>query len=508
VSVAAAFAVALACASAWARPVVVLPKHYPVLDLSRTPGLAEGEETVAYNPTNRRNIIIGSNQWQPLVYSRAQDYIGLGPSGFTRCAVWSSHDGGRSWSGGAVPDNGLGPVRNPLPVPSLVPPEFEDPGNVFSADQHTVFDRYGNAFYTCLQFGLGTGLQVINVWRSQDGGLTWSRPVAAFSQIDNHERQMDRPFLAIDQSHGPYDGTLYDVWERIFYDPIGPAIFVRASRDGGRSWGPIRRIDDSEYPSMWDARLFPMVGADGTLYVVYDSATLRTLFDWLPQVQSPSIVLATSTDGGRTFSYHWVARNIPAPTAPDEAEIEVTEFISSMATDPRRAGHVAVAWPQMVDGASRILLRSSIDGGLRWSSPLDAADDPAGKYYPPEQTAGVVFPPGVGNEHDHVLIRYLPDGRLVVSWRDRRYGGGAWNDPWDVFARVIRIGAYGSLHPGPTVRVTLHSEEPTTTHRGHMPSEYLGLATTPKGLGVSWDEMRGRYPDNVYRFIPMSAFRR
>jgi hypothetical protein len=49
---------------------------------------------------------------------------------------------------------------------------------------------------------------------------------------------------------------------------------------------------------------------------------------------------------------------------------------------------------------------------------------------------------------------------------------------------------------------------PTTMHRGHMPSEYLGLATTSTGLGVTWDELRGLYPDDVYRLIPLSAFGR
>jgi hypothetical protein len=494
------FSVAALFSSASARAAA----ESPVVDVSATPGLAEGEETVAFNPTDAQDVIIGSNQWQPLLFMDGQDYVGLGPSGFTRCAEWSSLDGGRTWRGGAMTDRGFATIRNPVPLPS-VPHEFDDPGNVFSADQNAVFDRHGKAYYTCLDFGVGTGLEVIDVWRSTDGGRSWSAPVAAFSQLSYHDRQMDRPFLAIDQSGGPRDGTLYVAWERIFYDPLTPEVFVSSSRDGGRSWTPAVRVDDPQHPSMWDARLFPMVGADGTLYVEYDSARLVTPFDWAPQVDRPSLVLASSTDGGRTFSYHWVARNIPRPTPPDEAEIEFTEFIGSMATDEHRAGRVAVAWPQMVDGSSRILLRSSLDDGRDWTAPLDVADDPRGKPYPPERTFGITYPPGTGNEHDHVMLRYLPDGRLVVVWRDRRYTGGAWNKPWDIFARVVQIAQDGSLQPGGTVRVTARSEAPTTTHRGHMPSEYLGLAATQDGIGVAWDEMHGMYPDNVYRFIPLAA---
>jgi hypothetical protein len=477
----------------------------PIVDISNTPQLAEGEETVAFNPANPRNVIVGSNQWQPLLFSDSQDYFGLGPSGFTRCAVWSSLDSGATWRGGAMMDRGLRPIANPAPLP-LVPREFDDPGNLFSADQHAVFDRNGTAYYTCLDFGIGTGLQVIDVWRSRDGGRRWSRPVTAFSELAEHDRQMDRPFLALDQSHGPRDGRLYVVWERIFYDALTPQVFVRSSADGGRTWGSITRVDDPAYPSMWDARVFAMVGADGKLYVIYDSATLRTPFNWLPQVDAPSLVLATSTDGGVTFAHHWVERGISAPTPPDEAEIEFTEFISSMATDPSRPGRVAVAWPQMVRGASRILLRASLDCGQSWSPPLDVADDPPGVPYPPEQTAGVVYPAGTGNEHDHVMIRYLPDGRLVVVWRDRRRSGGAWNEPWDIYARLVKIGEDGKLQAAATVRVTARPEPPSTTHRGHMPSEYLGLATRPDGIGVAWEEMRGQYPDNVYRSVPLAAF--
>jgi hypothetical protein len=40
-----------------------------------------------------------------------------------------------------------------------------------------------------------------------------------------------------------------------------------------------------------------------------------------------------------------------------------------------------------------------------------------------------------------------------------------------------------------------------------MPSEYLGVAVRSDGIGVSWEEMRGLYPDDVYRFIPLGAFR-
>jgi hypothetical protein len=487
--VAAAAAIALiAVPEAGAR---VRTVKTPARDVSGTRNLAEGEPTIAYNPRDRRNIIVGSNQWQPLTGHDSEDYIGLGPSGFTRCAAWSSADGGRSWHGGPMMDGGIGSVPNPLDVPR-VPGEFDDPGNVFSADQNTVFDRTGTAYYTCINFGVKTGLEQLYVWRSADGGRHWSDPVAAFSQTADMNRQMDRPFLAIDRSTGRH-GTLYLAWETIFYDPALPEVFVRTSTDGGRTWGHVVRVDNSRYPAMWDARLFPMVGADGTLYVIYDSAGFETPFAWHPQIDHPSLVLASSTDGGKTFSYHWVARDIHRPAPPDEDEPELTEFISSMATDPRRAGRVAVAWPERVHGESRILMRSSVDGGKTWGRTIDVADDPRLD----------------GNQHDHVVLRYLPDGRIVVVWRDRRYTGGGWYDPYDILARVVRVRRDGSLDPGRSLRVTRHSQLPSTGHRGHMPSEYLGIAVKgSRGLGVTWEAMKGRYPDDVYVSVPLEDFHR
>jgi hypothetical protein len=62
--VAAAAAIALiAVPEAGAR---VRTVKTPERDVSGTRSVAEGEATVAYNPRDRRNVIVGSNQWQPL----------------------------------------------------------------------------------------------------------------------------------------------------------------------------------------------------------------------------------------------------------------------------------------------------------------------------------------------------------------------------------------------------------------------------------------------------------
>ena len=80
-------------------------------------------------------------------------------------------------------------------------------------------------------------------------------------------------------------------------------------------------------------------------------------------------------------------------------------------------------------------------------------------------------------------------------------------DPYDIFARVVSIGKGGSLRLGRVVRVTSRPQLPSTGHRGHMPSEYLGMEVEGShAIGVAWDQMQGRFPDDVYRVIPLAAF--
>ncbi|MFN2543820.1 MAG: sialidase family protein [Actinomycetota bacterium] len=463
--------------------------HTPVRNVSNTAQLAEGEETVAINPTDPRNIIVGSNQWQALDQRNSTNFS-LGASGTTMCARWASQDGGRTWSGGAVEESGLGTTANPLPDPTgTVPSEFVDPGNLISGDQNTVFDREGNAYYDCIDFGVGTGDAVIPVYRSSDGGRHWSKPVIAFSERDTGI-QVDRPWLAIDNTGGPRDGTLYLTWETMFYQPYNPAVYGRTSTDGGRTWGPVVRVDDAAHEAMWDPRQFPVVGADGTLYVMYDASPFHTpSWDECCSGRDPSIALAISRDGGATFTRTIVQDVTHPPAPPDEAEPYFTEFIPAIAADTRRAGRVAVAWPEVVKGESRILLRTSRDGGETWTKPIDVNDDPRGK----------------GNQHDHVTMTYLPDGRLAVVWRDRRANGGQWSAPWQILARTVAAGRRGSLRLGSVVEVTGAAQLPTTGHRGSMPSEYIGVTATKGGLWVSWDQMNGTYPDNMLRFVPVSA---
>jgi hypothetical protein len=482
---------AAVAAVAWVAFVATAPlAHAQVTNVSRTEGLAEGEETVAVNPTDDQNVIVGSNQWLPPTPSNTGNF-GVGPSGATTCAVWSSHDGGRTWEGGRLENSGLDQLAGgALKPPEEVPSEFgkdADAGNAISADQNTVFDRRGNAYYQCINFGIGDQDPKVLVYRSTDGGRTWGEPMEAFDEIDT-KIQIDRSFLAIDNSGGPRDGTLYLTFETMFYQAYLPEVYARKSTDGGKTWGPVVRVDDNDNRAQWDPRQYPVVGADGTLYVVYDAATLVSPVQIDPQLTPLRLMVAGSSDGGETFRHGVVEPEVTRIASPDEAFSYFTETISAIATDPGHAGRVAVAWPDKRSGEARILLRYSTDGAQTWSSPIDAADDP----------------PGKGNQHDHVALTYLPDGRLVVMWRDRRNGGGSFGGPLDVFTRVFDASPTGELTPGDTVRWTDEPQADGQDTHGSMPTEYLGLTSDRSGVAASWNQMHGSYLDNVFRRMPLS----
>jgi outer membrane protein assembly factor BamB len=462
-----------------------------VYDVSNTPERAEGEETVAINPKNAKNIIVGSNQWLPSTPGNLGN-IGIGANGIVSCAEWSSHNGGRTWSGGRLENSGLETLTGPLPQLVQQPREFGDPdvGNLISADQNTVFDRHGNAYFQCVNSGAGTGDVKVYVYRSSDGGRTWSSPVAAFSET-NTQIQIDRPYLAIDNSRGPRDGTLYLTYETMFYQAYLPEVFSETSTDGGRTWSaPVRVDEGGANAAQWDPRQYPVVGADGTLYVVYDAATFVSPAPIDPQLTPLKLMIARSRDGGHTFSNALVEPSVTRIQSPDEAFSYFTETISAIATDPSHPGRVAVAWPDKRSGDARILLRYSLDGGNSFSPIIDVPDDPVGD----------------GNQHDHVALTYTPDGRLIVVWRDRRASGGAFGGALDVFARAFDPSADGHLTPGATVRVTTSSQPDGQNTHGNMPTEYLGVASNRAGVDVSWNELRGTFLDNVFRQIPVSAF--
>jgi hypothetical protein len=455
------------------------------VNVSRTPDRGEGEESLSVNPRDPRQLLLGSNQFEP-----TGPLSPVSAGGLMEAASWVSQDGGCTWRATGLESlGGVADVANPGPVG---PPEYRHVGNVLSSDQHSVWDRDGTLYYEAgFLGGLGVdGDQRAMVWSSRDGGRRFGPPVVAYSGNANHAPpgsaypgtvpELDRPWLAVDRSGGARDGWLYmTLATGPFAIGLPAEVYLVSSRDHGRTWSASTRVDSGTYSTQLNPREMPAVGADGTLYVLYDVAPPTSTTLPLPQVAPIAIHLARSTDGGRTFTRTVVDADVHRVTDPDEALPVYVETITSIATDPRRPGHLAVAWSEADAGGSHAVVRTSADGGRHWS--------------PRRRVGGTAEK----DQQDHVTLAYTPSGDLVVVWRDRAASGGTWQSPFQVWARLLGHRA---------VQVTAGPQATTAMRRGGptMPSEFLGVATTRTHVLVSWDQMAGSLPDNVFRAVPLS----
>jgi hypothetical protein len=391
-----------------------------VRDASGGTGAAQTEQTIAVDPTNPKNVLIGFINGTSI-----------------------SHDGGLTWKPSSVSCGG---------------------------DNNPMFDRRGVAYFECD----GNGVQV---YRSDDGGRTWDSPIAAVSQTDNQGDLVDRPWIV----RAPNDRRVVLGWESFFTNPVG-WVFVKSSYDGGRTWSAAHRVDDlTGSPAEQDPREMPVVGADGTIYVVYASG--HNPFP-AGQVLPTSFVVARSHDDGATFQRVVAATNIQRSRSP----MEEAEAISSLAADPspRRARHLALAWADQRSGESRILVATSVDGGIHWSAPVDIAGDP----------------PGIGNQHDHPQIAFAPDGRLIIVWRDRRGTDGTWTSAYQLFARALTLSSRGRLSFGRVATITAKPQQPNSST---MFDEYLGIAVGRDGLSVAWNQPKNGVATTYYRRIALTS---
>lgn len=466
-----------------------------VVRVSSDLGTAEGEEPLSANPVDPRQMTTVANVYQPVPPLSVQEDPLYGGGGVQDTRVYGTRDGGCHWLTQKLDRGGIGPIDVPLAGGGSAP-EFSDALNVLSTDADSGWNRHGNAYFEAGDaHGVGHGGQEVElIWRSQDGGVTWG-PKGGYigfnATTGDTKSELDRPWLAVDDSGGPHDGRVYTTVETTPFADLPPEVYLKYSDDHGASWSPTVRVDDGTYETQWNARARPVVGAGGIVYVVYDRG---------PVTDTPvasyggpiELVLARSTDGGRTFTRSVADPDVERVTSPNEAIPSYTEMISAVAADPGHTGHVAVAWPQAIGpDDSRIMLRYSFDGGAHWSRRVDVADDPASR----------------DDQHDHVTLAWMGDGRLFVGWRDRRCCGGSWSDDYQQWVRVLEPVRDG-LAPGRTVQLSAGRLLPTNPGRSDgEPDEFQGLVATPLGVALTWSQLGLDGLDHLeFRRIALSAF--
>ena len=212
--------------------------------------------------------------------------------------------------------------------------------------------------------------------------------------------------------------------ERVDTPVVGCA--VRVTFDGGSTWSAVPiSLPEGEQLSCFSPDL--AFGADGRLAIVFTTFSV---------VQNQGIApdglwLATSADGGRTFS---AAHRVAGELA----------FQARLAADPSEPGRLWLAWLQGSVTASGnglsstndpILVARSDDGGATWGTPVAASGKGRARVVAP------VLAAGAGGA---LVLAYLDvgDDRLDYTGAHEGIGGEPYGGPWTmVVAKSGDLGA-------------------------------------------------------------------
>jgi len=185
------------------------------------------------------------------------------------------------------------------------------------------------------------GYKNIAYTRSHDNGTTWE-PVINISRAWAGFYAMN-PGIAIDRGGGPFDGTIYVVYEWIIPGDSRD-IYTSLSRDGGNTWIENIRVDHA-LPDIDSARPCVTVNLDGVVFAAwYDRRVPESIYH---------IFGAKSTDGGMT----WVG----------DYQISQSYLINlfpAIAAHPN--GDLYVAWQEYNENETTSIIVARSQNGIDW----------------------------------------------------------------------------------------------------------------------------------------------
>ncbi len=262
------------------------------------------------------------------------------------------------------------------------------------------FDDNGTVFLSYVDYNSNVDSGGVYLVKSQDGGLTWSVPIEVIdAHSDPGKYPVDRPWMSVDCSGTSTNGNIYinSMPPNVFgplSSPFHP--YLTISADGGNSFQMWQYLDTVGWLS-GDYIQQPMatncVSVAGVFYAVYPS--------YVPsQSVFAQYILASSADGGNSFSYHTVF----------QSNHGVSDTLAKLGyllrCDPSDANHLAFFYFDNIYGDIDVFMRESFDAGVSWSGQVRINDDPTGN----------------NRMQDLVWADFDSDGNLIVDWRDRRNG--------------------------------------------------------------------------------------
>ena len=490
-------------------------------------GQAQNETSIAQDPRHPRRLIASVNDYR---------------RGDATCGGFVSNDAGSTWHDSTVPTSftrgdAFGAAR-----------QYWEGGG----DTSVAFDTKGNGYLSCLVFQRGGPPVTSNpdlssafyVFRTSaaaiaQGGASWTfpgRPVAEAPDVAGAgDTLLDKQLLTVDDHVGsPFQDRVYVTWT--LFAPDGTAyIFGAFSSDHGESFSaPVLVSGDSPLCTQtfgvptpngrcnFNQFSQPFTGPDGTLYVAFANFNNDTAHipggeegeggeGLTAQEEGDNhnqMLLARSTDGGRTFSPPVKAgdfydlpdcltyQNDGAGSAcvPEKAPTARSVFRATNypvgSADPRDPDHVIVTFGSYINrhsneangcipagfseetGLNRfegvkepgacnndIVVSESTDGGQTFTG--GSAD---------VRTLPSTRPSDRATDQFWQWAEFTPTGRVAVAFYDRAYG----DDERTAFSDFTVAGSRDAV-TFRTARATTGSMPPPTQFEGQFFGDYSGM---------------------------------
>jgi len=246
----------------------------------------------------------------------------------------------------------------------------------------------------------------INVFRSNDDGLTFRAPVNAFpgfQQISGGLDFLDKEWIAVDNFPGAGQGNIYAVARN--FPAAGAAaragITFTRSTDGGQSFGPSPGLLLASAVPANVQGAWVVVGADHAVYVF-----------WYDQNFTPrQLRMRKSTDQGVSFGAPVTVATLSGTATNGDlgfGQFRTNSFIQ-VVTNPIDASILYATFNDNPPGPDRgdIYFTQSVDGGTTWSAPVRVNDDPTTRdQWQPSL--------GVTSNGSHVFVGFY-DRRLSLT---------------------------------------------------------------------------------------------
>ncbi len=387
-----------------------------------TAAAPQNETAIVVDPNDPKRIVAGANDYVSRTWSCTVDGTPCSALGDAYSGTYFSNDGGATWCCVS---------SDPAHLGTLIPGVERLTGGPYDAggDPALAFDSRGNVYYAGLGFDRTAAPNTVAVNKGTfngSGQLTWGPPTF-INPTTSPAILNDKEWIAADwHVSSSFRDRVYVSWTRYLFNAsngtyVQSPIFFAYSTDGGHTFSTPKNISGNV---LYDQGSRPLVGSDGTLYVIFEGATRLATLD--------STYIVKSTDGGVTFGKPVAVAKLVDIVPPANTVFRVNSF---PAGDVAPNGDVYVSWSTQMSDTGGLCASStnsgchltavyskSADGGAIWSAPvpifsaLDASNrTPDG--YPVTQPSGGTLDAPAPRRVDTFwpAVAISPSGRVYMS---------------------------------------------------------------------------------------------